>query len=119
MNEITQNKIKIYSFPDCDDEEESKVQKQLKSRIPFAVVGSNYVLESNGERRRGRKYPWGVVEIENMDHCDFMALRNLLIRNYMLDLLDTTNNVHFENYRCRKLTGIGPDNKKSIKDANK
>jgi septin family protein len=37
----------------------------------------------------------------------------------MLDLLDTTNNVHYENYRSRKLTGIGPDNKKAIKDMNK
>jgi septin 7 len=62
MNEISQNKIKIYEFPDCDDEEENKIQKQLKARIPFSVVGSNYVLESSGDRRRARKYPWGVVE---------------------------------------------------------
>lgn len=119
MNEISQNKIKIYEFPDCDDDEEGKAQKLLKNRIPFAVVGSNYVIESGGERKRGRKYPWGLVEIENMDHCDFLALRNLLIRSYMLDLLDTTNNVHYENYRCRKLTGIGPENKKATRDGNK
>lgn len=56
-----------------------------------------------------------------MEHCDFVALKNMLVRYYMLDLLDTTNNVHYENYRCRKLTGIGPttDNKKPLKDANK
>lgn len=46
--------------------------------------------------------------VENLEHCDFQALRNLLIRHYMLDLLETTNNVHYENYRCRKLTGIAP-----------
>jgi septin 7 len=62
MNEISQNKIKIYEFPDCDDDEEGKAQKLLKNRIPFAVVGSNYVIESGGERKRGRKYPWGLVE---------------------------------------------------------
>lgn len=62
MNEINQNKIKIYEFPDCEDEEEGKVQKQLKNRIPFAVVGSNYVIEASGDRKRGRKYPWGVVD---------------------------------------------------------
>ena len=62
MNDITQHKIKIYEFPDCDDEEEGKVQKPLKNRIPFAVVGSNYVIESGGDRKRGRRYPWGVVD---------------------------------------------------------
>lgn len=55
-----------------------------------------------------------------MEHCDFVALRNLLIRTFMLDLLDTTNNVHYENYRCRKMSEIGPDNKnKMVKDNNK
>lgn len=101
--------------------------KGLKARVPFAVVGSNYVFEVNGERKRSRKYPWGLVEskyylfvylffetisvilVENLEHCDFQALRNLLIRHYMLDLLETTNNVHYENYRCRKLTGISPE----------
>lgn len=49
--------------------------------------------------------------VENPDHCDFVALRNLLIRNFMLDLVETTNYVHYENYRCRKLSGIGVDKK--------
>lgn len=48
--------------------------------MPFAVVGSNTLLEVNGKRVRGRLYPWGVVEVENKDHCDFIKLRNMLIR---------------------------------------
>jgi septin-7 len=62
MNDIHLNNIKIYQFPDCDDEAEAKMLQQLKSRIPLAIVGSNYVIESGGERKRGRKYPWGTVE---------------------------------------------------------
>lgn len=62
MNEINQQKIKVYDFPECDDEEESKLLKSMKNRMPFAVVGSNYVFEIGGERKRGRKYPWGLVE---------------------------------------------------------
>lgn len=62
MNEISQNKIKIYDFPDCEDEEDSKLLKSMKTRVPFAVVGSNYVMDVGGERKRGRKYPWGIVE---------------------------------------------------------
>ena len=30
LNEIAQHKIKIYEFPECDDEEENKVQKKLR-----------------------------------------------------------------------------------------
>ena len=30
--------------------------------IPFAVVGSNTLLEVGGKKVRGRLYPWGVVE---------------------------------------------------------
>ena len=30
LNEIAQHKIKIYEFPDCDDEEENRLQKKLK-----------------------------------------------------------------------------------------
>lgn len=111
MNEIAQNKIKIYEFPDCDDEEENKNQKPLKDRVPFAVVGSNVMIESNGKKIRGRRYPWGVAEVENLEHCDFIALRNMLIRTHMQDLKDITNIVHYENYRCRRLAGVGNDGK--------
>ncbi|ETE63270.1 Septin-5, partial [Ophiophagus hannah] len=29
---------------------------------PFAVIGSNTVVEAKGQRVRGRLYPWGIVE---------------------------------------------------------
>lgn len=29
---------------------------------PFAVIGSNTVVEARGQRVRGRLYPWGIVE---------------------------------------------------------
>jgi len=106
LNEIAQHKIKIYEFPDPEDEEEAKIQKKLKDRVPFAVVGSNTVVESNGRKVRGRVYPWGVVEVENLEHNDFIALRNMLIRTHMQDLKDVTNNVHYENFRYNKLASV-------------
>ena len=48
--------------------------------IPFAVVGSNSVIDVNNKKVRGRMYPWGVAEVENIEHCDFTTLRNMLIR---------------------------------------
>ncbi|KAJ8302462.1 hypothetical protein KUTeg_018858 [Tegillarca granosa] len=81
LNEIAQHKIKIYEFPECEDEEENKLLKKLRDRVPFAVVGSNRVIEAGGKRVRGRQYPWGIVEVENLEHNDFIALRNMLIRD--------------------------------------
>ena len=45
-------------------------------------------------------------QIENMEHCDFVPLRNMLIRTYLQDLKEVTNNVLYENFRCRKLAGV-------------
>ncbi|KAK9877723.1 hypothetical protein WA026_019403 [Henosepilachna vigintioctopunctata] len=112
LNEIVLHKIKIYEFPDTyDDDEEHKLNKSLKERVPFAVVGSNAVIEIDGKKLRGRKYPWGIAEVENLEHCDFIALRNMVIRTHLQDLKDVTNNVHYENYRCKKLAILGSDNK--------
>uniref|UniRef100_A0A672G2R5 Septin n=1 Tax=Salarias fasciatus TaxID=181472 RepID=A0A672G2R5_SALFA len=104
MQEIQEHKIKIYDFPETEDEEEMKMIR--KDRLPLAVVGSNTIMEVNGKRVRGRQYPWGVAEVENSEHCDFMILRNMLIRTHMQDLKDVTNNVHYENYRSRKLAAV-------------
>ncbi|XP_044735810.1 septin-7 isoform X2 [Chrysoperla carnea] len=113
LNEISQHKIKIYDFPEVldDQEEEGKMNRLLRSKVPFAVVGSNAVIEVDGKKLRGRKYPWGIAEVENLEHCDFIALRNMVIRTHLQDLKDVTNNVHYENYRCRKLAGLGADGK--------
>lgn len=52
--------------------------RQLKEAVPFAVVGSTTVLDVGGKKVRGRQYPWGVIEVENPNHCDFIKLRCLL-----------------------------------------
>jgi len=113
LNEIQKNKIKIYEFPDVDDEEENKELKRLKDRVPYAVVGSNKVMEVNGKRVRGRQYPWGLVEVDNLVHNDFIALRDMLIRTHMQDLKDVTNNVHYENYRYKKLAHVSASDGKA------
>ena len=46
------------------------------------------------------------LQIESMDHCDFVPLRNMLIRTHLQDLKEVTNNVHYENYRSRKLAAV-------------
>lgn len=68
--------------------------------LPFAVIGSTQdVVTFDGRKVKGREYAWGVAEVENDLHCDFKKLRSLLIRTHMLDLITTTEEVHYENYR--------------------
>ena len=56
MKQISEADIKIYQFPQ---------EKAINAKLPFAVVGSNCVLEENGEKIRGRRYPWGVVNVSD------------------------------------------------------
>jgi septin family protein len=69
--------LQIYQFPDCDSDEDEEFKQQdreLKACVPFAVVGSNTVIEVAGKKVRGRQYPWGVVEGEF--HLKFYCVRN-------------------------------------------
>uniref|UniRef100_A0A3B4V5Y0 Septin 4a n=1 Tax=Seriola dumerili TaxID=41447 RepID=A0A3B4V5Y0_SERDU len=102
--DIRQFGINIYQFPECDSDEDEDFQRQdqlLKDSIPFAVIGSNVQMESKGRKFRGRVYPWGVVEVENPAHSDFLLLRNMLVRTHMQDLKDVTRETHYENYRAQ------------------
>jgi len=110
LSEIAENGIKIYPLPECDsdeDEEYKEQVRQLKQAIPFAVCGSNTTLEVRGRKVRGRLYPWGVVEVENPEHCDFVKLRTMLI-THMQDLQEVTQEVHYENYRSERLAKGAP-----------
>jgi septin 7 len=35
----------------------------------------------------------------------------MVVRTHLQDLKEVTNSVHYENFRCRKLAGLGPDGK--------
>ncbi|CAF1079186.1 unnamed protein product [Didymodactylos carnosus] len=104
LQDIHNEKIKLHEFPDCDDDEENKLTKAYKEKVPFAVVGSNIILERGSKRARVRQYAWGVVDVEDEARSDFIALRSMLIRTNLNDLRDVTHNIHYENYRYKKLS---------------
>lgn len=51
-----------------------------QSMIPYAVIGSERSVLVDGKPVRGRKNKWGVINVENEQHCDFTYLRNFLTR---------------------------------------
>ncbi|XP_006803035.1 septin-7-like [Neolamprologus brichardi] len=103
MKKIQEHKIKIYEFPDVDEDDDNKLVRKIKEKMPLAVVGSNVVIEVNSKKVRGCQYPWGVAEVENVEQFDFTVLRNMLIRTHMQDLKDVTNNINYKNYRSKKI----------------
>ncbi|KAG0952430.1 hypothetical protein G6F60_001112 [Rhizopus arrhizus] len=110
LNDIEYHQIQIYQAPiyEYDDVETVAENREIMSKIPFAVVGSikEFSLKG-GHRVRGRMYPWGVIEVDNEDHCDFVKLRQMLIRTHMEELKEQTNDVIYENYRTEKLSAMG------------
>lgn len=58
--------------------------------MPFAIVGSEEEIEVNGEPIRARRYPWGIVEVDNPQHSDFGRLRNALLSTHLTDLKEIT-----------------------------
>ncbi|KAG9242372.1 cell division control protein 3 [Calycina marina] len=110
LADIKHHSIQIFEGPryELDDDETIAENNEIMSKVPFAVVGANSEITSaDGRKVRGRAYPWGVIEVDNEEHCDFVKLRQMLIRTHMEELKEHTNNALYENYRSEKLTGMG------------
>ncbi|XP_074820432.1 septin-10 isoform X4 [Natator depressus] len=87
-----------------------------KGHLPFAVVGSMEEMKVGNKMVKARQYPWGIVQVENENHCDFVKLREMLICTNMEDLREQTHARHYELYRRCKLEEMGfrdtgPENK--------
>ncbi|KAI7907349.1 putative septin [Cokeromyces recurvatus] len=106
LDSIAANHIQIYSCPiESEDEETTQVNKSIMTSMPFAIIGSTQdVSTHDGRVVKGREYSWGVAEVENEEHCDFKKLRKLLIRSHMHDLISTTEELHYENYRQTQMS---------------
>ncbi|GAA6073972.1 septin 9b isoform X1 [Tachysurus ichikawai] len=102
--DLRANEIEIYPQTEFDEDSEDRtINEKIRDMIPFAVVGSDQEYQVNGKRLLGRKTRWGTVEVENIVHCEFAYLRDLLIRTHMQNLKDITSSIHYEVYRVRRL----------------
>ncbi|XP_072127080.1 septin-6 isoform X1 [Mobula birostris] len=115
MSELVSNGVQIYQFP-TDDETVAEINGTMNAQLPFAVVGSTEEVKIGNKMMKARQYPWGTVQVENENHCDFVKLREMLIRVNMEDLREQTHARHYELYRRCKLEEMGfkdtdPDNK--------
>ena len=82
MEDIDHYEIPVYNFPydiEEDDEETIADNSELRALLPFAIVGSEEEIVVAGNPVRGRRYPWGIVEVDNPQHSDFSRLRGALL----------------------------------------
>lgn len=109
VEDIEHYQIPIYDFPyDPEEDDEETIQENLELRalLPFAVTGSEDMVEVNGRMVRGRAYPWGVVEVDNAYHCDFNQLKQAIFSSHLGDLKSLTEDVLYETYRTEKLSRV-------------
>ena len=106
MQELSNNGVHIYQFP-TDDETVAETNAAMNDHVPFAVVGSTEFIKVGNKLIRARQYPWGTVQVENETHCDFVKLREMLIRTNMEDMREKTHTKHYELYRQKRLEEMG------------
>ncbi|KND01015.1 uncharacterized protein SPPG_04107 [Spizellomyces punctatus DAOM BR117] len=104
LRDFERHDIRVYPTAHAEDRE---TLVDLERYMPFAVIGSDDFIDVGGKKVRGRSYRWGAVEVENDKHCDFVHLRELLIRSNLQDLIETTQTVHYSQYRSQQIREQG------------
>ncbi|XP_068177374.1 neuronal-specific septin-3 isoform X1 [Antennarius striatus] len=120
--ELEMGGIEFYPQKEFDEDMEDKSDNdKIREAMPFAVVGSDKEYQVNGKRVLGRKTPWGIVEVENPNHCEFALLRDFLIRSHLQDLKEVTHNIHYETFRAKRLNengGLHPISSNDTQESN-
>ncbi|KAK0549205.1 cell division control protein, partial [Tilletia horrida] len=105
--EMKYNNIRLYPFDSDEyDHDELELNERIRSLIPFAIVGSERNVVIDGKAVRGRKNRYGVINVENENHCEFVYLRNFLTRTHLQDLIETTAQIHYEAFRSKQLLAL-------------
>ncbi|KAG7163980.1 septin-9-like [Homarus americanus] len=101
--DLSDHGIRVYPLLEYEDSDDAQENSKIRERLPFAVVGSTAWHEVHGKKLLGRRSNWGLVEVENKSHNDFAYMRDMLIRTHMQDLIGSTAERHYENFRRSRL----------------
>ncbi len=105
--EFAFHNLRMYPYDNEEQDEEERTENtRIKDLIPFAVVGSENSIVVGGRSVRGRQNRWGVINVEDPNHCEFISLRNFLTRTHLQDLIETTSQIHYETFRAKQLLAL-------------
>lgn len=93
------NDINVFDFENVDYYDKVEEDQNLNSYLPFSIVNS----DEDDVKSRIRKYKWGVVDIDNVRHCDFAVLKEVLLGTHLNILIDYTASELYESYRAKVL----------------
>ncbi|AFN83738.1 septin [Encephalitozoon romaleae SJ-2008] len=91
--------ISIFDLDDPEIYSSPTAGNDLNSLVPFMIVSA----DGENLESRVRNYQWGSVSIDNPEHCDLPALRELLLSTHIYGLIDYTASEIYENYRAAVL----------------
>ncbi|KAI9190000.1 Cell division control protein 11 [Blastocladiella emersonii ATCC 22665] len=119
-----QENLDLLSFATADidgdgiieDEEEEEFTREitkLKQSMPYTVIGAEFplpgqkatseFLEVDGQKILGREYKWGVVNVDDEQHCELHLAKFLIFEFALPGLRSFTRNVLYERYRTERL----------------
>ncbi|GME99056.1 unnamed protein product [Ambrosiozyma monospora] len=107
--DIERFKIPTFQFAYDEDEDDEDVVEEhtfLSQLQPFAIITSDEEGEVNGVKTRVRRYPWGVIDINDTNVSDFAILKSVLLGSHLQDLKDLTHEFLYEAYRTEKLVSV-------------
>ena len=101
--------LQIYNF--AEDPEELAFEEPFLHQVPFCIINSEELFSASerksremgliidGQKVLGREFIWGVMQVENPNHCDFNLLKSILFDSHMQDLKDITKDTFYEEWR--------------------
>ena len=93
------------------DEDTPYIPMSILSPDPYDLPP--YVPRSKVEKV-GRRFPWGLADPYNPDHCDFTRLRDSIFSEWKGELRDLSRSKWYENWRTSRLKNL-PGSKQRVK----
>lgn len=105
FQKANQKGIEFFNFNEALQDDPLKLSELMHGNFgpcpPFVIISSLKKIEvSPGKFIYGREFPWGLCNIENPQHSDFMLLRTLLGGYICHEAIEQTN-FYYKNYLAK------------------
>jgi septin family protein len=103
FEKIKNKGVELFNFESALENDQEKLEELRRGLFgpcpPFVIISSIKKIEiSPGKYIYGREYPWGLCNIENPQHSDFMLLRTLLGGHIYHEAIALTEST-YKNYK--------------------
>ncbi|KAI5148785.1 septin 4 [Enteropsectra breve] len=79
---------------------------------PLSTIASEKTYDFQGRIIRGRRYPWGFIDIANEQYSDFKKLQRVLLSSNYVDLINKTETKYYSEFRSVAIKNETEDKRK-------